>query len=180
MARVSAGWNVWLANRSSRNVVTRERRLAGSTGLEPAASAVTGQRSNQLNYDPRFAGLQSEKWTARTATRHVTLKPDCSAIVPSDPGRRIRVLVTSSLLGSSLLGLFSLGPLRSRTAHCSSCQIASTKPRFLPSSSTPSKILAGFSLVGGDIIVRNAFPTGLGMPNAPATVFTRYRSSSGI
>ena len=32
----------------------RERRLAGSTGLEPAASAVTGQRSNQLNYDPKL------------------------------------------------------------------------------------------------------------------------------
>ena len=30
----------------------RERRLAGSTGLEPAASGVTGRRSNQLNYDP--------------------------------------------------------------------------------------------------------------------------------
>jgi hypothetical protein len=28
--------------------------LAGSTGLEPAASAVTGQRSNQLNYDPTW------------------------------------------------------------------------------------------------------------------------------
>jgi hypothetical protein len=28
--------------------------LAGSTGLEPAASAVTGQRSNQLNYDPDY------------------------------------------------------------------------------------------------------------------------------
>ena len=27
-------------------------KVAGSTGLEPAASAVTGQRSNQLNYDP--------------------------------------------------------------------------------------------------------------------------------
>jgi hypothetical protein len=26
--------------------------LAGTTGLEPAASAVTGQRSNQLNYVP--------------------------------------------------------------------------------------------------------------------------------
>ena len=26
--------------------------MAGSTGLEPAASAVTGQRSNQLNYVP--------------------------------------------------------------------------------------------------------------------------------
>jgi hypothetical protein len=29
--------------------------LAGTTGLEPAASAVTGQRSNQLNYVPGFA-----------------------------------------------------------------------------------------------------------------------------
>ena len=28
--------------------------LAGSTGFEPAASAVTGQRSNQLNYDPNM------------------------------------------------------------------------------------------------------------------------------
>ena len=28
------------------------RELAGSTGLEPAASGVTGRRSNQLNYDP--------------------------------------------------------------------------------------------------------------------------------
>ncbi|SVA21788.1 uncharacterized protein METZ01_LOCUS74642, partial [marine metagenome] len=26
--------------------------MAGSTGLEPAASCVTGRRSNQLNYDP--------------------------------------------------------------------------------------------------------------------------------
>jgi hypothetical protein len=29
-----------------------ERRVAGSTGLEPAASGVTGRRSNQLNYNP--------------------------------------------------------------------------------------------------------------------------------
>ena len=26
--------------------------LAGSTGLEPAASGVTGRRYNRLNYDP--------------------------------------------------------------------------------------------------------------------------------
>src|SRR6266567_7529747 len=26
--------------------------MAGATGLEPAASCVTGRRSNQLNYDP--------------------------------------------------------------------------------------------------------------------------------
>jgi hypothetical protein len=33
--------------------------MAGTTGLEPAASAVTGQRSNQLNYVPQlvFIGL---------------------------------------------------------------------------------------------------------------------------
>ena len=41
-----------LANHSSRTFGKRERRLAGSTGLEPAASGVTGRRSNQLNYDP--------------------------------------------------------------------------------------------------------------------------------
>ena len=30
------------------------KELAGTTGLEPAASAVTWQRSNQLNYVPTF------------------------------------------------------------------------------------------------------------------------------
>ena len=29
--------------------------LAGTTGLEPATSAVTGQRSNQLSYVPSFS-----------------------------------------------------------------------------------------------------------------------------
>jgi len=28
--------------------------MAGSTGLEPATSCVTGRRSNQLNYNPIF------------------------------------------------------------------------------------------------------------------------------
>ena len=32
--------------------MTSTKWLAGTTGLEPAASAVTGQRSNQLNYVP--------------------------------------------------------------------------------------------------------------------------------
>ncbi len=34
-------------------------KLAGSTGLEPAASGVTGRRSNQLNYDPKTSDVCS-------------------------------------------------------------------------------------------------------------------------
>ena len=34
--------------------------VAGSTGLEPATSGVTGRRSDQLNYDPNIR----EKWWA--------------------------------------------------------------------------------------------------------------------
>ena len=33
--------------------------MAGTTGLEPATSAVTGQRSNQLSYVPPKTGAQS-------------------------------------------------------------------------------------------------------------------------
>ncbi len=31
--------------------------LAGSTGLEPAASGVTGRRYNRLNYNPRMNNM---------------------------------------------------------------------------------------------------------------------------
>jgi hypothetical protein len=33
---------------------SNSRKLAGATGLEPAASCVTGRRSNQLNYAPAY------------------------------------------------------------------------------------------------------------------------------
>ena len=34
------------------SVENKTRKLAGTTGLEPATSDVTGRRSNQLNYVP--------------------------------------------------------------------------------------------------------------------------------
>ena len=36
-------------------------RMAGATGLEPAASCVTGRRSNQLNYAPNLFSYLSRK-----------------------------------------------------------------------------------------------------------------------
>ena len=41
--------------------------LAGSTGLEPAASGVTGRRSNQLNYDPKNIELSGCRIIASSA-----------------------------------------------------------------------------------------------------------------
>jgi hypothetical protein len=38
--------------------------MAGTTGLEPAASAVTGQRSNQLNYVP----TRQNRWDEKSGT----------------------------------------------------------------------------------------------------------------
>ena len=49
-------------------------KLAGTTGLEPATSCVTGMRSNQLNYVPVKA-LTSSKLT------------DCTAIDVKNPVR---------------------------------------------------------------------------------------------
>jgi hypothetical protein len=43
---------VSLTNSRGANMLELSEMLAGSTGLEPAASGVTGRRSNQLNYDP--------------------------------------------------------------------------------------------------------------------------------
>ena len=37
--------------------------MAGSTGLEPAASGVTGRRSNQLNYDPDLTCRHGQRHT---------------------------------------------------------------------------------------------------------------------
>src|SRR6266404_8103892 len=52
-----------LKNSRGANVLELREMLAGSTGLEPAASGVTGRRSNQLNYDPK---LNFERQSAKS------------------------------------------------------------------------------------------------------------------
>jgi hypothetical protein len=44
------------------------RKMAGATGLEPAASGVTGRRSNQLSYAPKgSAGLKGRSRSSQEA-----------------------------------------------------------------------------------------------------------------
>ena len=68
--------------------------MAGSTGLEPAASAVTGQRSNQLNYDPAFVYIGLAETRVALANRPTARAGDIEAIVtrPFDCNRRERVI----------------------------------------------------------------------------------------
>ena len=56
-------------------------RVAGATGLEPAASCVTGRRSNQLNYAPA--------WDTYCAL--VYLVPSCIARFPLASSRSLPV-----------------------------------------------------------------------------------------
>jgi hypothetical protein len=49
---ILAGWTGWVQVQCLPIPLQRLKGMAGTTGLEPAASAVTGQRSNQLNYVP--------------------------------------------------------------------------------------------------------------------------------
>jgi hypothetical protein len=67
------------------------KRMAGTTGLEPAASAVTGQRSNQLNYVPtrqinKIRNRQCLCGFARFAYR-APAAPDCPKERDSCPNR---------------------------------------------------------------------------------------------
>ena len=50
--RSSLPWSLGRGQRSAFDVRCVVKILAGRTGLEPAASGVTGRRYNQLNYRP--------------------------------------------------------------------------------------------------------------------------------
>jgi hypothetical protein len=91
--------------------------LAESTGLEPATSAVTGQRSNQLSYDSnlRKAKLEPIAFTFNrnfAGTRHLALHQDFNRFF------ELRILAFSCALGvvshfdiGLHLGLFHKLPL---------------------------------------------------------------------
>src|ERR687890_755415 len=65
---------------------------AGATGLEPAASGVTGRRSNQLNYAPAQGIVEFIKrgWPFLTygQTTSLTREPHDVTLIKAPPNRR--------------------------------------------------------------------------------------------
>jgi hypothetical protein len=49
--------------------------VAGTTGLEPATSAVTGQRSNQLSYVPKLLLQQDQYYHMKTTRATCVFSP---------------------------------------------------------------------------------------------------------
>ncbi len=71
--------------------------MAGTTGLEPAASAVTGQRSNQLNYVPtckvRRCWATGDWWAVSDSNgRPSGCKPDALTAELTAPHHRSRTV----------------------------------------------------------------------------------------
>ena len=67
--------------------------MAGRTGLEPATSGLTGQRSNQLNYHPKERTVNSKK--IKKKQQRIKFLKLCSAalilyLFPVFNGRRNR------------------------------------------------------------------------------------------
>jgi hypothetical protein len=56
------------------------RYVAGWTGLEPAASGVTGRRYNQLNYHPKFSSRPCSDSTAPFSSRFCRSRATCRII----------------------------------------------------------------------------------------------------
>jgi hypothetical protein len=72
-----------------------ERILAGTTGLEPAASAVTGQRSNQLNYVPQLAKINEMRNSLHLATV-LPHKSPTETILNATPAQTLRAISTQT------------------------------------------------------------------------------------
>jgi hypothetical protein len=61
--------------------------MAGTTGLEPATSAVTGQHSNQLNYVPSapFDNLSISRYSERLPDREHLLWSESRKVLENPP-----------------------------------------------------------------------------------------------
>ena len=83
MAHLPAQCAVGMSLKHSRgaNVLERREMLAGSTGLEPAASGVTGRRSNQLNYDPSIRTIDIKISECRS---RIAVEPESAINLPSE------------------------------------------------------------------------------------------------
>ena len=71
--------------------------MAGTTGLEPAASAVTGQRSNQLNYVPSlfFIGLADNPVTCTASADFLLLCKDAKTVYQEELNLRVEPVTPS-------------------------------------------------------------------------------------
>src|SRR6185437_12543788 len=61
--------------------------MAGTTGLEPATSAVTGQRSNQLSYVPSIPNRASSTHRATVKPAHFGFAATCLSVSESIASR---------------------------------------------------------------------------------------------
>ena len=69
------------------------------TGLEPAASGVTGRRSNQLSYTPKFKKEHLKELHLNGIFENTATKQDCQALSKKD---------TKFEFKSALLKIFAL------------------------------------------------------------------------
>ena len=71
-------WTKFHHDRNRQFLAKYLKELAGTTGLEPAASAVTGQRSNQLNYDPAFVYSGLAETSINIGDSAHSIPPQCA------------------------------------------------------------------------------------------------------
>jgi hypothetical protein len=87
--------------------------MAGTTGLEPATSAVTGQRSNQLSYVPKILSTTCQTFALifrlfghQTIQRNHKIKSTRFGVrVPSDKNKKMGLAHESYRTGGGRLGL---------------------------------------------------------------------------
>jgi hypothetical protein len=68
--KISFGWATNVACYAGYMWCMFNRKMAGVTGLEPATSGVTGQRSNQLSYTPAIGVEHGVIHPAHTSQSH--------------------------------------------------------------------------------------------------------------